>query len=361
MKLIHKKNRRRHNNVVRLFIYMIFQFYFTISFGQNLIINGDFEEFYSCPVTYTKRSYVPLVPGWFSPNEGTPDYFNSCSKVDAGVPFSWAGKNPSRSGSGYAGIYTYGNNYREYIVTELSAKLVEGYRYYFSFYYLLSRNSHVCTDRIGARIHYEDGSHLTFQYIKDSALTSTTGMWEFASDTIIATGKEKSIEIGNFDNDNETRHYVIPYRGGKGELYENRAYYLIDNVSLIRILPPSEGNAETFVTEKVYTLKNVQFEFNSAELKTNTLSELDRLADFLLGNSLQIAITGHTDETGSVSYNQLLSENRAKSVASYLIFKGVAKERIETTGKGETELLKTTGTQKERDAINRRVEFMLKE
>ncbi|MDH5380967.1 MAG: OmpA family protein, partial [Cyclobacteriaceae bacterium] len=154
--------------------------------------------------------------------------------------------------------------------------------------------------------------------------------------------------------------FVIPYRGGKGELYENRAYYLIDNVRLTSASYPPIEHVDTLQTETLYTFKNVQFEFNSAELIPNTLTEIDQLASYLLSNSYHIIITGHTDETGEVKYNQVLSENRAKSVAQYLISLGISANRIQTEGKGESRPLITEGNKKEMDAKNRRVEFVVR-
>ena len=50
-----------------------------------------------------------------------------------------------------------------------------------------------------------------------------------------------------------------------------------------------------------------------------------------------VLVTGHTDPIGSQEYNQKLSERRADAVRNYLVSKGIAKDRIETLGMGETQ------------------------
>jgi outer membrane protein OmpA-like peptidoglycan-associated protein len=69
-----------------------------------------------------------------------------------------------------------------------------------------------------------------------------------------------------------------------------------------------------------------------------------------------IDVYGHTDSTGSDSYNQDLSERRATSVADYLSSHGVQAARIATRGFGETQPIETNDTEQGR-AANRRVEI----
>jgi len=71
-----------------------------------------------------------------------------------------------------------------------------------------------------------------------------------------------------------------------------------------------------------------------------------------------IVVAGHTDSTGSNSYNQALSERRAASVADYLRSRGVVDARIETVGFGEDHPIADNATAEGR-ALNRRVELSL--
>lgn len=71
-----------------------------------------------------------------------------------------------------------------------------------------------------------------------------------------------------------------------------------------------------------------------------------------------IDVLGHTDSTGSDSYNQGLSERRASSVANYLSNRGVNSARLATRGFGESQPRATNVTEEGR-ALNRRVEIRL--
>ena len=95
--------------------------------------------------------------------------------------------------------------------------------------------------------------------------------------------------------------------------------------------------------------------------------ELERVHKLMTENpGLRIEISGHTDTQGSASYNQQLSENRAKAVVDYLITAGIDKSRLTYKGYGETqpiisdaEIAKmgTKALQDEAHAQNRRTEF----
>lgn len=71
-----------------------------------------------------------------------------------------------------------------------------------------------------------------------------------------------------------------------------------------------------------------------------------------------ILVTGHTDTSGSSSYNQALSERRAESVRKALIAQGIPAAGIETTGKGET-ILAVQTADREKEPRNRRAEINL--
>ena len=71
---------------------------------------------------------------------------------------------------------------------------------------------------------------------------------------------------------------------------------------------------------------------------------------------MKCELSGHTDGKGSVAYNQKLSEQRAKAVYDYLIERGVAPERIQAEGRGESQPIDTNDTEEGRQN-NRRVEI----
>lgn len=104
-------------------------------------------------------------------------------------------------------------------------------------------------------------------------------------------------------------------------------------------------------------LEDVNFEFNSAKLTPNARTILNDTVALLKENAgFRVEIGGHTDSIGSASYNQSLSQRRARSVADYLISKGVASSRLEAVGYGETQPIESNMLEAGR-AQNRRVEM----
>lgn len=101
----------------------------------------------------------------------------------------------------------------------------------------------------------------------------------------------------------------------------------------------------------------VTFQTDSATIQPGFRPTLDEVAATLNEYpDSRIAITGHTDSTGSADYNQTLSQQRADAVANYLISRGVAPSRITAYGAGETQPVATNETDSGR-AANRRVEI----
>ncbi len=110
------------------------------------------------------------------------------------------------------------------------------------------------------------------------------------------------------------------------------------------------------IGEKV-VMRNIFFDYDSYDLKQESKSELTKLIGFLNDNpTLSIEISGHTDNTGSVEYNKKLSDNRAFTVANYLINNGIDAKRITSTGYGNTQPIADNNTEEGR-ALNRRTEF----
>jgi len=98
------------------------------------------------------------------------------------------------------------------------------------------------------------------------------------------------------------------------------------------------------------------FDFDKSVLKTEGKSNLKELAEKINSISLEVVIVvGHTDNVGTDAYNQKLSQRRAEAVKAYMVSLGVAKNRIYTEGKGESEPTADNKTAAGR-AKNRRVE-----
>ncbi|MDX2197122.1 MAG: OmpA family protein [Cytophagales bacterium] len=104
-------------------------------------------------------------------------------------------------------------------------------------------------------------------------------------------------------------------------------------------------------------LKNVFFEHGKFNLAEDSKSELDLLLDLLIKNkNIRIEVSGHTDDTGTDEINNRLSYERARSVAEYLIKKGVDKNRLMYRGYGKNRPI-ASNTTDDGKKLNRRTEF----
>jgi outer membrane protein OmpA-like peptidoglycan-associated protein len=104
-------------------------------------------------------------------------------------------------------------------------------------------------------------------------------------------------------------------------------------------------------------LKNIYFAFDKTELKKESFVELNKVVEFLNQNaSVEIEISGHTDNKGSDEYNENLSQGRSQSVVNYLVSQGIDSGRLTAHGYGESKPIDTNDTE-EGQANNRRVEF----
>jgi len=104
---------------------------------------------------------------------------------------------------------------------------------------------------------------------------------------------------------------------------------------------------------------NVTFATDSSDLSSaffGVLSSVGKVLDEYEQTVVEVA--GHTDSTGSETYNQSLSERRARSVTAYLSSQGVISQRLITVGMGEARPVADNGSSAGRQA-NRRVEITL--
>ncbi len=212
---------------------LLFLFFFNVfnCFSQNLLINGNFESYTSCPST---QGQLNRASPWYNPTTNSPDYFNECSTGSVDVPQNMWGNHLARSGIGYAGVasYYFSANGREYISQQLNSPLVSGINYYLEFYVSLSDTSSDATDGMGAYISQDavdNPENFYLPYIPQIrqpdgiAITDKLG-WTKISGFYSASGGEKYITIGNFYPDSLTT--IVP----SDPTGQWTAYYYIDDV-----------------------------------------------------------------------------------------------------------------------------------
>ncbi len=207
--------------------------------AQNLIPNGSFELYSSCP---TSSNQLSLATSWINPTAGTPEYFNACASPSGSVsiPQNAFGYQNAKQGLAYAGFYTLNlpfSNGREYIQVQLTDSLKKNQMYCVEFYVSLANQMYYATNTIGAyfsKTSISSSSPYTLPYtpqVNNSSvnpLTDTLG-WTFISGSFIAAGGERYITIGNFNTDGNSDTTFVGGNGwGKGS-----SYYYIDSVTVI--------------------------------------------------------------------------------------------------------------------------------
>ncbi|WP_426432015.1 OmpA family protein [Winogradskyella sp. HB-48] len=119
---------------------------------------------------------------------------------------------------------------------------------------------------------------------------------------------------------------------------------------------------EKIMTPEEIVLNPIYFDFDRSNITAQAAFELDKLVQIMNKYpELVINATSHTDSRGSDSYNQRLSQRRAKSTQQYVISKGIDASRISAEGKGESEPKVNCGSNcsDEEHQQNRRSEFKI--
>lgn len=101
------------------------------------------------------------------------------------------------------------------------------------------------------------------------------------------------------------------------------------------------------------------FDVNSTQIKQGFEPTMNKISAIVNKyGKTHLTLVGHTDNTGSKTYNQTLSERRAQSVKAYLVGQGVVEQRLATTGAGEDKPRADNSTASGR-TLNRRVEIVI--
>jgi type IX secretion system substrate protein len=221
--------------------------------GQNLVPNGDFETFSSCPNNF---SQILLASPWMVPTLlNSSDYYNQCAAgTSVGVPVNAGnGYQDAHSGAGYSGVYIYYNvtQSREYIEVQLTSPLVANQCYHFEMYVNVYNNCMFTTSTMGAYL--SDtllsgiNSYTALPY--PAQINNTFGNmfdtlnWTLVSGNYTAAGGEIFLTIGNFFDNASTDTLGISLTGIAA------CYVYIDDVSLTPCTGIEEQNEEAI---KIY-------------------------------------------------------------------------------------------------------------
>lgn len=137
-----------------------------------------------------------------------------------------------------------------------------------------------------------------------------------------------------------------------GDQMDRRAAELRQDIPGAKVERVGEGILVTFDTGLLFGLDSAVVRPAAQTNLRNLAANLDKYPD------TDLLIVGHTDSTGTESYNLALSKRRAMAVSDYLAAQGVARTRLRMDGRGELEPVASNATEDGRQQ-NRRVEVAI--
>lgn len=188
------------------------------------------------------------------------------------------------------------------------------------------------------------------------------------SDETVRTGEQIYFEglkskkkFSGITGDSGTFYVLLP----KGDTYSIRYKNFQDSVDYSTIEIPNEPGkiffdfTLTVEPTKVYTLRNVHFDTGKATLRPESYPALNDLVEVMkMKKKMVVEIAGHTDNVGDDAANMKLSQERAETVRSYLIGKGISGDRVTAKGYGETQPTASNDTDEGKQK-NRRTEVRI--
>ncbi len=299
----------------KIYYLIVFLFFCRISYSQNLVPNGSFELYSSCPSGY---SQIDSCNFWTAPNISSSissDYFNSCALVNSiSVPMNNLGYQQPHSGQAYSGIILgYGFQvltlYREYIEVPLLTPLIANTCYHFEMFVSLGFCRYT-TNEIGA-------------YLSDSAIIGVTNYdplpfvpqinnpignsfdtlnWTLVSGVFTASGGEKYLTIGNFKNDSNTTYTYF-------NVFQplHYVYVYIDDVALC----PCSSSCFSAIEEQ--TQKTINIFPNPFDSKFDCEVNFSGITELILYDSMLRKIFSHN----FINFISITTEMLAKGIYIY--------------------------------------------
>ena len=233
----------------------------------------------------------------------------------------------------------------------------------------------------GDASYYNAGSVVSIWYREDG---SSTLSWSLAKpDGRSNASGEKDLSVGTPDNPvqpGQWNHFAFSFnqRAFKGYVngvriinvpamkapgyffFSSGSQYRYSGLSNVRLAQGAVPLYDRLLTEGKIVTYAITFETGKADLKPESMVEINRVAQLMQENpGVQFEVQGHCDTTGSDKVNDPLSQRRAEAIVSALTDLGIAEARLTAVGKGSHVPIASNSTEEGR-AKNRRVEFVKK-
>ena len=326
--------------------------------AQNLVLNPSFEEI---DEAFGNSNNFKGVNNWETHDNSQTYYLNELFCLEH--PESCYGFRKAKTGKTCAVALHYSISPYSYLQGVLSQPLQKGAIYQVELYYMLADSSDISLHEISISLtpniieNYSPKSSKPWPWVITGPLKNTKN-WQYFSFSYIAKGGERIISIGflgKYFNSNEVKYDLIDKDFWQKrnitsqhliQRYPLKAIYFLDDVSVY----------EEKLINDLGRLSSIYFENNSFKLPISSLEKLDKLLRLKAVNlaNYNLVIRGYTDQNGEEVDNDTLSQKRAKSVADYLIQKGMPTNRIEIQAFGESMANDINNTN------DRRVDILLK-
>jgi OmpA-OmpF porin, OOP family len=274
---------------------------------QNLVVNGDFEDYSSCPQTVSDplqtTKEIEKCIGWKAPTYGTSDYFNGClSSTTVSVPANALGEQQAYNGNAYLGqgiTYTGGGGddgysgiyWWEYIQGNLITPLEAGKTYKFSMEISLAESSDLLINEVGV---YFSNNPISSPNTKPLANNPQCVFFEpnYFRDTVnwihletyfTANGGEQFLTIGNF-RDSVTTDTLRRFDLSPG-INPFLTYFYIDHVVLTD--PASEFPVGNIFTPNGDGINDIWVYPFSGKLGEKKISILNRWGNLIKEGDLK--------------------------------------------------------------------------
>jgi gliding motility-associated-like protein len=221
-----------HTRHILKLLVLISLCFFNKTEAQNLVPNGNFEEFKDCP----EHGEFNACANWLDYNNfGSCDFFHTCSQSSGGVPSNWQGYQYAANGKGYGGLYTIvrKTGTKEYMRAVIPP-LIVGATYELSMSLSLSNTSQYATNDIGAFFYLKGPNFVSIitpltlkphiSYEKYGVLADTAN-WTRVTGLLVADSAYTSMVIGGFKDSASMIRKTV---GTIGE----QSYYYVDSIVL---------------------------------------------------------------------------------------------------------------------------------
>ena len=218
--------------------------------AQNLVINGDFENNFGCPIVY------PNTSNWsYASSSSSPDFYHVCGSIgNFNIPNNGPGYQNSNSGDAYMGMGNFeSGGSREYVSTILTDTLINKQYYCFSMYVSLADSVRYASDKFGVyfskdSVYVNTNFNLPFiPQIEFTQMISDNKNWVFLEGEYQANGGGKFITIGNFRDNSSTNIFIV------NNTPSLVSYYYIDDVSLYACEGPLPEDSLYLTLPNVFT------------------------------------------------------------------------------------------------------------